>query len=76
MGVLDKWTPTVNVLQTLIAQISFHIAISTKIPCAGSYQIYHFLTERIVNINYSIIKQLPTCICLKPQLFLIVYDNK
>ena len=72
MGVLDKWTPTVNVLQTLIV----HIAISTKTPCAGSYQIYHFLTERIVNINYSIIKQLPTCICLKPQLFLIVYDNK
>ena len=24
LGVLDRWTPTVNVLQTLIAQISFH----------------------------------------------------
>ena len=27
MGVLDRWTPTVNVLQTLIAQISFHIEL-------------------------------------------------
>ena len=25
LGVLDRWTPTVNVLQTLIVQISFHI---------------------------------------------------
>ena len=25
LGVLDRWTPTVNLLQTLIAQISFHI---------------------------------------------------
>ena len=25
LGVLDRWIPTVNVLQTLIAQISFHI---------------------------------------------------
>ena len=25
LGVLDRWTPTLNVLQTLIAQISFHI---------------------------------------------------
>ena len=24
LGVLGRWTPTVNVLQTLIAQISFH----------------------------------------------------
>ena len=27
LGVLDSWTPTVNVLQTLIAQISFHIEL-------------------------------------------------
>ena len=27
LGVLDMWTPTVNVLQTLIAQISFHIEL-------------------------------------------------
>ena len=27
LGVLDRWTPTVNVLQTLIAQISFHIEL-------------------------------------------------
>ena len=25
LGVLDRWTPTVNVIQTLIAQINFHI---------------------------------------------------
>ena len=25
LGVLDRWTSTVNILQTLIAQISFHI---------------------------------------------------
>ena len=27
LGVLDWWTPTVNVLQTLITQISFHIEL-------------------------------------------------
>ena len=27
LGVLDRWTQTVNVLQTLIAQISFHIEL-------------------------------------------------
>ena len=27
LGVLDRWTPTVNVLQTLISQISFHIEL-------------------------------------------------
>ena len=27
LGVLDKWTQRVNVLQTLIAQISFHIEL-------------------------------------------------
>ena len=27
LGVLGRWTPTVNVLQTLIAQISFHIEL-------------------------------------------------
>ena len=25
LGVLDRWTPTVNILQAQIAQISFHI---------------------------------------------------
>ena len=27
LGVLDRWTPTVNVLHTLISQISFHIEL-------------------------------------------------
>ena len=27
LGVLDRWTPTVNILQTQIAQISFHIEL-------------------------------------------------
>ena len=27
LGVLDWWTPTVNVLQTLKAQIGFHIEL-------------------------------------------------
>ena len=27
LGVLDSWTPTVNVLQTLMSQISFHIEL-------------------------------------------------
>ena len=27
LGLLDRWTPTLNVSQTLIAQISFHIEL-------------------------------------------------
>ena len=27
LGVLDRWTPTVNVLHTLISQIRFHIEL-------------------------------------------------
>ena len=27
LGVLDRWTPTVNILQAQIAQISFHIEL-------------------------------------------------
>ena len=27
LGVLDRWTPTANVLQTQIPQISFHIEL-------------------------------------------------
>ena len=27
LGVLDRWTPTVNVLQTLIAQISLELCL-------------------------------------------------
>ena len=39
LGVLDRWTPTVNVLQTLIALISFHIELC-PIEARGSISLY------------------------------------
>ena len=39
LGVLDRWTPTVNVLQTLIAQISLHIELC-PIETRGSISLY------------------------------------
>ena len=36
LGVLDKWTPTVNILLTLIALISFHIELC---PIEARYSI-------------------------------------
>ena len=39
LGVLDRWTPTVNVLQTLIAQISFHKEVC-PIEAIGSISLY------------------------------------
>ena len=39
LGVLDRWTPTVNVLQTLIAQISFHIELC-PIEARDSISLY------------------------------------
>ena len=39
LGVLGRWTPTVNVLQTLIAQISFHIEMC-PIEAKNSISLY------------------------------------
>ena len=39
LGVLDRRTPTVNVLQTLIAQISFHIELC-PIEARDSFSLY------------------------------------
>ena len=39
LGVLDRWTPTVNVLHTLIAQISFRIELC-HIEARGSISLY------------------------------------
>ena len=39
LGVLDRWTPTVNVLQTLIAQISFYIELC-PIQARDSISLY------------------------------------
>ena len=39
LGVLDRWTPTVNVLQTLIALISFHIELCL-IEARGPISLY------------------------------------
>ena len=41
LGVLDKWTPTVNILQTQIAQISFHIEMC---PIEARYSISLYTT--------------------------------
>ena len=41
LGVLDRWTPTVNILLTLIAQISFHIELS---PIEARYSISLYTT--------------------------------
>ena len=40
LGVLDRWTPTVNVLQTQIAQISYHIELYT-IEARDSISLYN-----------------------------------
>ena len=39
LGVLDRWTPTVIVLQTLIAQISFHVELCPT-EARGSISLY------------------------------------
>ena len=39
LGVLDRWTPTVKVLQTLIAQISYHIELC-PIEAKDSISLY------------------------------------
>ena len=41
LGVLDRWTPTVNLLQTQIAQISFHIELC---PIEARYSISLYTT--------------------------------
>ena len=41
LGVLDRWTPTVNKLQTQIAQISFHIELC---PIEARYSISLYTT--------------------------------
>ena len=41
LGVLDRWTPTVNILQTQIAQISFHIELC---PIEARYSISLYTT--------------------------------
>ena len=41
LGVLDRWTPTVNILQTQIAQISFHIDLC---PIEARYSISLYTT--------------------------------
>ena len=43
LGVLDRWTPTVNVLQTLIAQISYHIELC-PVEAKVSISLYTFTT--------------------------------
>ena len=42
LGVLDRWTPTVNILLTLIAQISFHIELC---PIEARYSISLYTTH-------------------------------
>ena len=39
LGVLDWWTPTVHVFQTLIAQISFHVELC-PIEARDSISLY------------------------------------
>ena len=41
LGVLGRWTPTVNILLTLIAQISFHIELC---PIEARYSISLYTT--------------------------------
>ena len=41
LGVLDRWTLTVNILQTQIAQISFHIELC---PIEARYSINLYTT--------------------------------
>ena len=41
LGVLDRWTPTVNILQTQIAQISFHVELC---PIEAGYSISLYTT--------------------------------
>ena len=41
LGVLDRWTPTVNILPILIAQISFHIELC---PIETRYSISLYTT--------------------------------
>ena len=64
LGVLDRWTPTVNVLQTLIAQISYHIELGPieanntlslyttplSIWPSGFRDFFHFILFKIANI--------------------------
>ena len=65
LGVLDRWTPTVNVLQTRIAQISYHIELC-PVKAKDSISLYttplsiwpsgfrdfffHFILFKIANV--------------------------
>ena len=57
LGVLDRWTPTVNILQTQIAHISFHIELC---PIEARYSIS-------LNVRQNIPGQKIPCHVLPPR---------
>ena len=50
LGVLDRWTPTVNILLTLVAQISFHIELR---PIEARYFISLYTTPLSIWLSGS-----------------------
>ena len=48
LGVLDRWTPTVNILQTQIAQISFHIELCS---IEARYSISLYTTPLCIRLS-------------------------
>ena len=74
LGVLERWTPTVNILLTLIAQINFHIELC---PIEARYSISLYTTPLSIWLSgfrdfFQVIlfkKQMfPTCDQFEPQL--------
>ena len=74
LGVLDRWTPTVNILLTLIAQISFHIELC---PIEARYSISLYTTPLSIRLSgfrdfcfnlFCLKKQMsPACDQFEPQ---------
>ena len=63
LGVLDRWTPTVNILLTLIAQISFHIELC---PIEAMYSISLYSTP--LSTWLSGFRDFFNLFCLKKQM--------
>ena len=61
LGVLDRWTPTVNILRTQIAQISFHIELC---PIEARYSISLYTTPLSIWVSEIFFN----LFCLKKQM--------
>ena len=66
LGVLGRWTPTVNILLTLIAQISFHIELC---PMEARYSISLYTTPLSIWLS-GFIDFFFNLFCLKKQMSL------